>query len=114
VPLAEARIERPPSLTGSPTVRKRASLGIDKRRFARLPGGGRQLELLINGSPSSFALQNISAGGVMGNSVAELSRGTEVFVRFEDGNIMCASVKWTDGGLIGLAFSPPPLCGATS
>ena len=112
VPLAEARIERPAGLASSPARRKSTNAGSDKRRFARLPGNGRQLQLLINGSPTSFALQNISAGGVMGGSVAELAPGAEVSVRFEDGNVVPAVVKWTDNGLVGLAFSPPHQAGA--
>ena len=37
---------------------------------------GRELQLLIDGSPASFALQNISAGGVMGDTAAVLRGGS--------------------------------------
>jgi hypothetical protein len=108
VPLAEARVSRSNGL-----VRLNEAGRANKRRFARLPGNGRELQLLINGSPTSFALQNISAGGLMGNLAAELSPGTEVFVRFEDGNAVPAVVKWSDGELVGLAFSPSASSGAS-
>lgn len=109
VPLAEAKMELSNGLTGATPSSKRAGVSKDKRRFNRLPGEGRQLQLLINGSPTSFALQNISAGGVMGDSVAELAPGAQVSVCFEDGTVVPAIVKWADGGFVGLAFSPPSL-----
>jgi hypothetical protein len=114
VPLAEARMERPAGPAGSPAVPKRAGAGSEKRRHSRLSGQGRHLQLLIDGSPASFALENISAGGVMGNSPAELSPGTEVSVRFEDESVVAAVVKWTDGSLVGLAFNSRPVSTASS
>ena len=109
VPLAEAKMELPTGLIGNSPRAKSGCVGKDKRQFARLPGNGRQLRLLIDGSPRSFALHNISAGGVMGGSIAELAPGTSVAVRFEDGTVVPAIVKWADRGLIGLAFGPPSL-----
>src|SRR3978361_1924704 len=34
----------------------------DQRRYERIPAKGRKLQLLIDGSPTSFALENISEG----------------------------------------------------
>lgn len=109
VPLADSRMASAAVRSMPVRAGKAARAGHDKRRFARLPGDGRQLQLLIDGCPTSFALHNISAGGIMGGNVAELTPGTEVFVRFEDGNLVSAVVKWADGGLVGLAFGPPAL-----
>ena len=68
---------------------------------------GRRLQLLIDGSPSKFAIQNISEGGVMGENAADLTPGAKVFVRFEGGILVPAVVKWSEDGLVGLAFIDP-------
>lgn len=110
VPLAEARLDRPsPAVEHSGPGKNVPGRAQDKRRFARMEGGGRKLQLLIDGFPTSFALQNISAGGVMGDTAAQLPPGAEVFVRFEGGVLVPATVRWSDNGLVGLAFSSPVL-----
>ena len=76
----------------------------DQRRHERLPANGRKLQLLIDGSPTSFALHNISEGGAMGDAPDSLAPGTSVHVRFEGGLLVPATVKWAEDGLIGLAF----------
>jgi hypothetical protein len=104
VPLAEAR-------TGHPTVAgssaKRAPASSDQRRFRRMPAKGRNLQLLIDGSPTKFALHNISEGGAMGDTLLDLVSGASVYVRFEGGILVPAVVKWAEDGLVGLAFSTP-------
>ena len=108
VPLAEARLDRPsPAAAGSGSLARVAEQLREKRQFARMAGNGPNLQLLIDGSPASFALQNISAGGVMGDASVELAPGAEVLVRFEDGLLIPATVKWSDDGMIGLAFTTP-------
>ena len=72
-----------------------------------MPAKGRKLQLLIDGSPTSFALHNISEGGAMGDNVSNLAPGAKVHVRFEGGILVPAVVKWTDEGLVGLAFIAP-------
>ena len=47
----------------------------DQRRHTRMSAKGRKLQLLIDGSPTNFALHNISEGGVMGDSVTDLTPG---------------------------------------
>jgi hypothetical protein len=106
VPLAETSRQE----TVAPTARARSvSSSPDQRRFPRIPAKGRKLKLLIDGSPTSFALHNISEGGVMGDNVADLVPGAKVHVRFEGGVFVPAVVKWTDDGLVGLAFVDPVL-----
>ena len=68
---------------------------------------GRELQLLIDGSPINFALHNISEGGAMGEGAQTLAPGSHVHVRFEGGILVPAIVKWTDDGLVGLAFAAP-------
>jgi hypothetical protein len=79
-----------------------------------MPAEGRNLQLLIDGSPTNFALHNISEGGAMGESVGELAPGANVYVRFEGGILVPAVVKWTDNGLVGLAFTMPVMLDRSS
>ena len=83
--------------------------GANRRRHERTDAGGRTLQLLIDGSPQSFALDNISSGGVAGEGPQGLQRGSTVLVRFEGGILVPATVKWVDGERIGLAFTSPVL-----
>lgn len=68
---------------------------------------GRKLKLLVDGSPFNFAIHNISEGGAMGDHQSDLAPGAKVHVRFEGGILVPAIVKWTDNGLVGLAFIDP-------
>jgi hypothetical protein len=106
VPLAEARHDD--AATGSGDSRTRRAAGTaDQRRFPRMSAKGRKLQLLIDGSPTSFALHNISEGGAMGDHVGDLVAGAHVYVRFEGGILVPAVVQWTEDGLVGLAFVNP-------
>lgn len=108
VPLAEARHDEVGPRAGTAPSRPRAAAGTaNQRRHPRMPAKGRKLQLLIDGSPSSFALHNISEGGAMGDGASNLSPGTNVYVRFEGGILVPAVVKWTEDGLVGLAFDAP-------
>jgi ribosomal protein L37E len=78
--------------------------GANRRRHERVPVSDRSLQLLIDGSPLEFAIHNLSAGGLMGDAPARLEAGDNVQVRFEGGLVVPATVKWSDDGLIGLAF----------
>jgi hypothetical protein len=104
VPLAETSIHEAASSMPRP---KNASSSPDERRFPRMPTKGRKLKLLVDGSPSSFALQNISEGGAMGEGTNDLVPGNKVHVRFEGGILVPAVVKWAEEGLVGLAFIDP-------
>jgi hypothetical protein len=105
VPLAETAWQEPslPSRVSPP----KGPGSADQRRSERMPAKSRKLKLLIDGSPASFALQNISEGGALGESPAELVPGAKVHVRFEGGVLVPAVVKWTDNGHVGLAFLDP-------
>ena len=104
VPLAEASVME----AAAPSPRPRnVTTSADQRRFPRMPAKGRKLKLLVDGSPASFALHNISEGGLMGEGVADLTPGNKVHVRFEGGILVPAVVKWAEDGLVGLAFIDP-------
>src|SRR5690348_304876 len=106
VPLAEAKFDEHGG--GSSKPRARAASGTaEQRRFPRMPADGRELQLLIDGSPVSFALHNISEGGAMGEGAPNLEPGASVYVRFEGGILVPGIVKWAEDGMIGLAFTAP-------
>lgn len=92
VPLAEARSAYPSA--GSVSAKRPSP--ADQRRSLRKPAKGQSLQLLIDGSPSNFALHNISEGGVMGDNVLDLLPGAKVQVRMEDGIMVSAVVKWAE------------------
>ena len=102
VPLAEARSDYRSTANGGLPQPAPAS---DQRRFLRTSAKGRTLQLLIDGSPSNFALHNISEGGAMGDNDLCLVEGATVCVRSEDGTLVPAIVKWAEDGLVGLAFT---------
>jgi len=106
VPLAEASRQEAPRAAGKGPP-KSVSHSADQRRFPRMPAMDRKLQLLIDGSPTSFALHNISEGGVMGDQVRDLAPGAKVHVRFEGGILVPAVVSWAENGLVGLAFVDP-------
>jgi hypothetical protein len=107
VPLAEASRQGAIAHSSSKPRLKNVAQASEQRRFPRMPADGRKLQLLIDGSPTSFALHNISEGGVMGDQVADLVCGAKVLVRFEGGVLVPAVVKWAEDGLVGLAFIDP-------
>jgi hypothetical protein len=100
VPLAEARHDD----GGSAKSVKIRSGTDDQRRHQRLQAEGHKLQLLIDGFPTNFALQNISEGGAMVDGPPNLEPGAHVYVRFEGGILVPAAVKWAEDGLVGLAF----------
>ncbi len=81
----------------------------ERREHERIRTAGRTLQLLIDGSPHAFAIQNISAGGLMGSDPVGLTPSSKVQVRFEGGILVPAEVKWTEGAFTGLAFTSPLL-----
>ena len=86
VPLAEARSE----FLGTPGGTAKPTTSPDQRQFPRMAAKGRNLQLLIDGSPTNFALHNISEGGAMGDATLDLSPGAGVYVRFEGGILVPA------------------------
>lgn len=106
VPLARTSGGKAANSSPRPDSRPPAA---DQRRHPRMRFRSRELKILVDGSPSSFALHNISEGGVMGELAGDLRLGALVHVRFEGGILIPATVKWTDKGLVGLAFVEPIL-----
>lgn len=76
----------------------------DKRRDKRTPAKGRTLVLHVDGSPRAFAIDNISAGGIMGEAFPDVAGAKSLVVELEDGTRLPAALKWSDGAHAGLAF----------
>jgi hypothetical protein len=76
----------------------------DRRQHKRMNAKGRTLQLLLDGSPLSFALENLSEGGAMGRDPVGLSPNATLQVRLDDGGLVSAVVKWVEGDLVGIAF----------
>ena len=110
VPLAEARHD---DATPGKAAKGRAGTA-EQRRHERLPVEGRKLQLLIDGFPTNFALQNISEGGAMVDGPPNLEPGADVYVRLEGGILVPAVVKWAEDGLVGLAFMTPIMLDRTA
>jgi hypothetical protein len=109
VALAEAKWSGSDAAAGSryhPVAKNdEEAAGAERRRHERIKAEGRTLQLLIDGSPHSFAIHNISAGGLMGADPVGLKPRSVVHVRFEGGILVPAEVRWTEGALTGLAFT---------
>jgi hypothetical protein len=111
VPLAETSWQE----TTSPSPRPRnVTTAADQRRYPRMPAKSRKLKLLVDGSPTKFAIHNISEGGLMGDHVRDLAPGAKVHVRFEGGILVPAVVRWAEDGLVGLAFVNPVILDRSS
>lgn len=80
----------------------------EKRRSDRTSAVGRVIALHIDGSPCAFALQNISDGGAMGAALPGLEEACELVIELEDGALIPAELKWSDGEFAGLAFITSP------
>jgi hypothetical protein len=112
VPLAET--SRHEAISRPAAGAKHIMQSSDQRRHPRMPAKDRKLQLLIDGSPTKFAIHNISEGGLMGDQVADLVPGAKVHVRFEGGILVPAVVKWSEDGLVGLAFVDPVILDRSS
>jgi PilZ domain-containing protein len=83
--------------------------GQERRRHGRTRTADRKLQLMIDGSPHNFAVEDLSEGGAMGKDPIGMLPGTTLHVRFEGGVLVPAVVRWTEGDLVGLAFMAPLL-----
>ena len=76
----------------------------EKRVHEREPGNGRILSLHIDGCIQPFAIENISAGGVKGSAGLDLDAAMSLVVELEDGTLLTAQLRWSEGEVAGLAF----------
>jgi hypothetical protein len=91
----------------SRNARRHGQADLFTRPAAISEDGRQRAQLLIDGSPTNFALHDISEGGAKGDAALDLSPGAGVYVRFEGGILVPAMVKWAEDGLVGLAFVTP-------
>jgi hypothetical protein len=85
----------------------------ERRRDERLPGQGRTVHLLINGSAQAFAVHNISRRGLMIDAPAALIAARSVELVTADGGPVQASIRWSDRGVVGLQLDRPVLLDLT-
>ena len=76
----------------------------ERRSHARVKAVGRTLGLYIDGSPHPFRLENISEGGVMGKAIPGIRQAKSLLIELEDGRMIPAELRWSDGVFAGLAF----------
>lgn len=80
---------------------------FEQRQHERVGAGERVLALHLDGSPHPFSIHNISAGGIMGDALPAIAEAQSIAVELEDGTLIPAELKWTDGTMAGLAFLTP-------
>jgi hypothetical protein len=76
----------------------------ERRTQVRIQAGGRTLGLYVDGSPHPFRLENVSEGGVMGKAVPGLRQAKSLLIELQDGRMIPAELRWSDGDFAGLAF----------
>lgn len=81
--------------------------GRELRREPRTPVNDRVLGLYVDGAPHPFAIHNISQGGLMGDALPGISEARLLQIELEDGTLLPAMLKWTDGSVAGFAFLSP-------
>ncbi len=80
----------------------------NRRGQERSSAVGRTLGLYIDGSPHPFRLENISDGGAMGKAIPGMRQAKALLVELEDGRMVPAELRWSDGIFAGLAFVSAP------
>jgi len=80
----------------------------ERREDQRVPGNGRVLGLHIDGSPHPFKLEDISDGGVKGEYIPGVGQARSLMIELEDGRMVPAQLRWTDGEYAGFAFLKKP------
>jgi hypothetical protein len=76
----------------------------EKRKHMRNAAPGKTLGLLLDGVAHPFLIYNMSDSGVMGNALPEVGAAQSIVIELEDGSLVPAELKWTDGKHAGLAF----------
>lgn len=92
--------------TGTKTAAKSGKRAGEKerRRDERVETTGRTIALHIDGSPHAFAITDLSTGGAKGVAIPGIAEATKLVVELEDGTMLPAELKWSDGKFAGLAF----------
>jgi hypothetical protein len=76
----------------------------ERRKQERVKAVGRTLGLYIDGSPHAFRIENISEGGAMGRAIPGIRQAKSLLIELEDGRMVPAELRWSDGVFAGLAF----------
>ena len=76
----------------------------DRRQQSREQAGLRPVRILAGGLEQGFFIRNISPRGAMGQTSLAVAPGQVVRLKFENGTIVPATVRWTRGTRVGLEF----------
>ena len=76
----------------------------ERRQSERVDTEGRTIALHIDGSSHAFAIKDLSSGGVQGVALPGIAEASKLIVELEDGTMLPAELKWSDGTFAGLAF----------
>lgn len=79
----------------------------DRRNQPREEVGLRLVRLIVGELEHSFFLRNISPRGAMGQTSVPLGTNQLVRLRFEDGSVTPARVRWSRGTRVGMQFIRP-------
>ena len=76
----------------------------ERRRDQRIDTEGRTIALHIDGSPHAFAITDLSTSGAKVVAIPGIAEATKLVVELEDGTMLPAELKWSNGKFSGLAF----------
>lgn len=79
----------------------------DRRRQQREEAGLRPVKIIVGGLERSFFIRNTSLHGAMGQTSIMLVPGQLVRLRFDNGTLVAARVRWTRGTRVGLQLIRP-------
>ena len=87
------------------TAKTGTKAGKSERRLdQRIDTEGKIIVLHIDGSSHAFAISDLSTGGVKGVALPGIAEASKLIVELEDGTMLPAELKWSDGAYAGLAF----------
>jgi hypothetical protein len=76
----------------------------ERRKEERRSGDGCVLSLFLDGAPYPFLIHDISAGGLKVESSDLLRNARTITIELEDGSLIPAEMRWTEGDFAGMAF----------
>ena len=79
----------------------------ERRHQPREEAGLRPVRIIVGEAEHSFFIRNVSPRGAMGQTAITVTPDQLVRLRFEDGTVAPARVRWTRGTRVGLQFIRP-------
>ena len=79
----------------------------ERRDQSRAEAGLRPVRIIVGALEHSFFIRNVSPRGAMGQTSITVTPDQLVRLKFEDGTVAPARVRWTRGTRVGLQFIRP-------